>query len=121
MKVLIADDDITIHVSFTKPIQNMGHEVFNAYDGNQAFEMCQKEKPDLLLLDISMPKMDGRDICKKLKASSETKHITIIMLTSKDQQFDRTVGFEMGADDYVIKPCSVPYLERILNKIKVAQ
>ena len=118
MKILIADDDKTIHISFTKPLMGMGYEVFHAYDGAEAVEIAHKEKPDLLLLDVSMPKMDGRDVCKKLKMSSETDKITIIMLTAKDQQFDRQLGFEMGADDYITKPCSVVYLARILKKME---
>ena len=117
MKIIIADDDKTIHVSFTKPLVNMGHEVISAYNGVEALELAQKEKPDLLLLDISMPALDGREVCKKLKASEETKKINIIILSSKDQQFDRQIGFEVGADDYIIKPCSVMYLERMIKKL----
>ena len=119
MKILIADDDKTIHISFTKPLQNMGHEIINAYDGAEALELAQNEIPDLLLLDLTMPQMDGRDVCKKLKSSEDTKRINIIMLTSKDQQFDRQVGFEMGADDYITKPCSVAYLDRILKRMQM--
>lgn len=118
MKILIADDDKMIHISFTKPLVNMGHEVLNAYDGNEALEMAKNNMPDLMLLDVTMPLMDGRDVCRKLKQSDDTKEITIIMLTAKDQQFDRQVGFEVGADDYIVKPCSVAFLERILNKMK---
>ncbi len=117
MKILIADDDKIIHISFTKPLVNMGYEVLSAYDGKEALDMAQKEKPDLILLDVSMPLMDGRDVCKQLKNSVDTKQITIIMLTSKDQQFDRQVGFEMGADDYITKPCSIMYLERVIRKM----
>ena len=118
MKILIADDDKIIHISFTKPLVKMGHEVISAYDGEEALAMAQKEKPDLLLLDISMPSMDGRDVCKQLKGADDTKQICIVMLTSKDHQFDRQVGFEMGADDYISKPCSVMYLERLIKKIE---
>ena len=119
MKILIADDDKTIHISFTKPLVNLGHEVLNAYDGVEALQLAQTEGPDLILLDVTMPLMDGRDVCKKLKGSDETKEITIIMLSAKDQQFDRQVGFEMGADDYIIKPCSVSFIERVLNKMNL--
>nr|MBF0221390.1 response regulator [Desulfobulbaceae bacterium] len=118
MKILIADDDKTIHISFTKPLVNKGHEVLNAYDGEEAYEKAKAEMPDLILLDVTMPGMDGRDVCKKLKQSVDTKKITIVMLTAKDQQFDRQVGFEVGADDYIVKPCSVAFIERVLNKMK---
>lgn len=99
----------------------MGHEVLSVYDGAQALEVVQREKPDLVLLDISMPGLDGREVCKQIKSSPETKEITVVMLTSRDQQFDRQVGFEVGADVCVAKPCSVMYLERVLKKLKLSR
>ena len=118
MKILIADDDKTIHISLTKPLQESGHEVLNAYDGLEALDKVNQEKPDLVFLDISMPGMDGRNVCKAIKENEETKNITVIMLTAKETQFDRQVGFEVGADDYLSKPCSVMYIERAIRKLE---
>ena len=117
MKILIADDDSTIHMTYTKPLQDNGYEVFNAYDGDEAMAMVESHKPEFLVLDISMPGMDGRDICKELKSSPDTEHIRIIMLTARKEHFERRVGIEAGADDYLEKPCPVFYLERAINTL----
>jgi len=117
MKILIVDDDRVIHLTFTKPLIENGHEVFNVYDGQEALDMAVKHKPDIIVLDVTMPHMDGRDICKKLKASPETQHIKIIMLSARNSHHDRILGLELGADEYLSKPCSISHLERIINKI----
>lgn len=119
-KILIADDDHTTHIKFRKFLGSNGFEVLNAYDGEEAYSMAKEHLPDILLLDISMPKMDGRDVCRKLKAQPDTEQIQIIMITGKDLHSDRLVGFSVGADEYIEKPCSIYYLERsikaLLNK-----
>jgi len=79
--------------------------------------MARAHLPDILLLDISMPKMDGRDVCKKLKSEPGTSQIRIIMITGKDLHSDRLVGFSVGADEYIEKPCSVYYLERSIKAL----
>jgi DNA-binding response OmpR family regulator len=117
MKILIADDDRTIHISFAKPLANSGFDILHSYDGLDALRQAQESKPDVILLDLTMPKLDGREICKQLKSSSETKDIIIIMLTAKDQHHDRLLGFELGADEYISKPCSIAFLERIIRKL----
>ena len=117
MKILIVDDDRTIHLTYTKPLKKSGFEVLNAYDGQEAMDMASEHKPDVVLLDLTMPGMDGRDICKRLKSSPETQHIKIIMLTGKQTQNDRRVGFESGADEYLEKPCPISFIERAINKI----
>lgn len=117
VKVLIADDDRTAHIKFKKILVESGFEVSHAYDGGEALAKAQEEQPDVLLLDISMPLMDGRDVCKKLKGRPENADMVIIMVTGKDQQYDRMLGYELGADDYVTKPCTPHYLKRTIEKI----
>ena len=117
MKLLIADDDRVIHLTFTKPLIKNGFEVLSAFDGQEAMDMAIEHKPDIILLDLTMPKMDGRDICKKLKNSPETRHIKIIMLSGKNEHLDRLLGLELGADDYISKPCSIFHLERAINQL----
>lgn len=117
MKILIADDDRTIHLTFTKFLTNQGNEVLHAYDAAETQELAITERPDLILLDITMPSGDGRNICQRLKADPETQAIKIIMLTARDSQYDRTLALELGADDYISKPCSIPYLDRAITKV----
>jgi DNA-binding response OmpR family regulator len=117
MKILIADDDRTIHITFTKFLTTQGNEVLHAYDAAETLEMTLRERPDLLLLDITMPSGDGRNICQQIKADPETRSIKIIMLTARDSQYDRTLALELGADDFISKPCSIPYLDRAISKV----
>lgn len=116
MKILIADDDRTIHLSFTKFLTEQGHEVLHAYDAPEALALALAQRPDILLLDITMPAGDGRNICQQLKSSPETESIVIIMLTARESQHDRTLALELGANDYISKPCSIPYLDRAIAK-----
>lgn len=117
MKILIADDDATIHASFTKPLAQKGFEVFNAYDGKEALRIAEEQLPEIILLDLLMPEMDGRDVCTKLKNNPETKHIFIVMLSSKDQEWDRKLGLTLGAEEYIEKPCDLVFLNLVINKI----
>ena len=116
MKVLLVDDEEIIHLIYTENLQESGFDVLNAYDGDQALQIARDEKPDLVILDLVMPGMDGRDVCKKLKSSPETAHIKIVMLTGKDEQHDRILGFELGADEYLPKPYPVNFLETVVRK-----
>ena len=117
MKILIADDDRTIHISFTKFLTEQGHEVLHADDAAEALKLALSQQPDLILLDITMPAGDGRNICQQLKTSPKTEPIKIIMLTARESQHDRTLALELGADDFISKPCSIPYLERAIAKL----
>lgn len=117
MKILIADDDRTIHISFTKFLTEQGHEILHAYDATEAMQLALTQRPDLILLDITMPAGDGRNICQHLKSDPETKEIKIIMLTARESQHDRTLGLELGADDFISKPCSIAYLDRAITKL----
>lgn len=117
MKILIADDDATIHASFTKTLISKGFEVLHAYDGKEALEIAEEQLPEIILLDLLMPNMDGRDVCIKLKRNLRTSHIHIIMLSSKDQEWDRELGLTLGADEYIDKPCDLVYLNLVINRI----
>ncbi|MBU0481195.1 MAG: response regulator [Proteobacteria bacterium] len=116
MKILLVDDEEIIHLSYTEHLQDGGFEVLNAYNGNDALKLAREENPDLVILDLLMPGKDGRDVCKELKNDEETRHIKIIMLTGKDEQHDRVLGFELGADEYLPKPYPVNFLEVAVRK-----
>jgi two-component system phosphate regulon response regulator PhoB len=93
------------------------YEVIHAYDGADALMMAVEHNPDIILLDIMMPMLDGRTICKKIKSNPLTRDVKIVMVTGKSDQSDRLVGFELGADDYVEKPVSIAYLSRVVEKL----
>ncbi len=100
-KILIVDDDKNICELLRLYLEKEGYETRLAYDGEAAFVIFEQWQPDLVLLDIMMPKMDGWDTCRKIRAISD---VPIIMLTAKGETFDKVLGLELGADDYIVKP-----------------
>jgi two-component system phosphate regulon response regulator PhoB len=115
-KMLIADDSRYSHEIYTSFFGDE-FEYLHAYDGAEALLVAIDRLPDLIILDLMMPLLDGRSICKKLKSYPKTKDIKIIMVTAKNSQSDRLVGFEVGADDYLEKPCSMDLLARSLKNL----
>lgn len=100
-KILVVDDEESIVKIIAFNLKKEGYEVLSAGDGEQGFNIALSENPDLILLDIMMPKMDGYEVCKKLR---EKSNVPIIMLTARAEEVDKVVGLELGADDYVTKP-----------------
>jgi two-component system alkaline phosphatase synthesis response regulator PhoP len=116
-KILVVDDEIYIvHIlDFSLGVE--GYDVMTALDGEQALAKVEQEKPDLIVLDIMMPKLDGYETCKALKSAPETRDIPIILLSAKGRNVDQKVGFEVGADDYITKPFSPRKLVERINSI----
>ncbi|WP_067840448.1 response regulator YycF [Amphibacillus sediminis] len=102
-KILVVDDEKPIADILKFNLEKEGYEVICAYDGDQAIELTLQEDPDLLLLDIMLPKRDGNEVCREVR---KTHNMPIIMLTAKDSEIDKVLGLELGADDYVTKPFS---------------
>ena len=100
-KILVVDDDLNICELLRLYLTKEGYNVVIANDGVSAVTMFQEESPNLVLLDIMLPKLDGWQVCREIRKFSETP---IIMLTAKGEVFDRVLGLELGADDYVVKP-----------------
>ena len=100
-KILIVDDDKNICELLRLYLEKEGYETRLAYDGEAAFAVFEEWEPNLLLLDIMMPKQDGWETCRKIRATSA---VPIIMLTAKGETFDKVLGLELGADDYIVKP-----------------
>lgn len=102
-RILIVDDDANIRQVASFAVQKAGYQVVCGQDGRQALAMFRQEQPDLIVLDIKMPEMDGTDVCRVIRKESD---IPIIFLSSMDDEIDRIVGLELGADDYLTKPFS---------------
>lgn len=105
-RILIVEDDKHISKLVKYNLEKAGFECTVATTGEKALEILDKEPVDLIILDIMLPKMDGFQACKQIKQDKKFSHIPIIMLTAKGEEVDRVVGFELGADDYVVKPFS---------------
>ncbi len=116
-RILVVDDEIYIVHILDFSLGMEGYEVITALDGEQALEKARAEKPDLIVLDIMMPKLDGYETCKVLKAEAETKDIPVILLSAKGRNVDQKIGFEVGADDYITKPFSPRKLVERINAI----
>ena len=111
-KILIVDDEKTITNLLTHNLTKEGYNVVEANDGLEAIEKAGKEKPDLILLDVMLPKLDGLSVCKRIK---NMMNVPILMVTAKDDELDKIVGLELGADDYITKPFSV---RELLARVK---
>lgn len=105
--ILVVDDEIHILELIKFNLINSGYRVITADTGEQALKECEKELPDLILLDIMLPGIDGLEVCRRLKKNNDTNMIPIIMLTAKGEEIDKILGLELGADDYITKPFSV--------------
>ena len=100
-KALIVEDDVNIAELLKIYLQKDGFDTENAYDGEKALEVFETFRPDIVLLDIMLPKMDGWQVCREIRKTARTP---IIMLTAKGESMDKVSGLEMGADDYITKP-----------------
>ncbi len=103
-KILVVDDEAVLVETIAYNLEQAGYQVVTASDGISALEATHKEAPDLIILDIMLPGMDGLEICRQLRREGDTATIPIIMLTAKGEEIDKVVGLEVGADDYVTKP-----------------
>lgn len=118
-KILVVDDEEEIVNNLRMALEMKGYETLSAYDGQEALDIARKEKPDLILLDIIMPRVNGYQVCRQLKKEEETKSIPILMLTAKTRDSDRFWGKETGADDYITKPYdTLDLLEKIGQFLK---
>jgi phosphate regulon transcriptional regulator PhoB len=106
-KILITDDEKDIVELISYNLAKEGFSIIKAYDGEAALRLVKLQKPDLLILDLMLPRMSGIDVCKTIRNNPDTANLPIIMLTAKADETDKIVGLEIGADDYITKPFSV--------------
>ena len=111
-KVLVVDDEIALLETLSYNLKKQGYEVLTAGDGLLALDLARKEKPDLIILDLMLPGMDGLEVCRVLRKEQNTP---VLMLTARDDEIDRVVGLEVGADDYLTKPFS---MRELLARVK---
>ena len=103
-KILIVDDEIQLVDMVKMRLEANSYDVITAYDGQEGLDKARKEKPDLIILDLMLPKMDGYKVCRMLKFDEKYKSIPIVMFSARAQEEDEKMGMEVGADDYVTKP-----------------
>ncbi len=113
--ILVVDDEKSIMELLVFNLQKEGYNTLEAYDGVTAVEMAMNEKPDLILLDVMLPKLDGISVCKKIRYALNISNIPILMISAKDTESDKIVGLEMGADDYITKPFQI---REVMARIK---
>ena len=116
-KILLADDEEDIKTVIKLYLESKGYDVVTSYDGLDTLDKVKAEKPDLILLDIMMPVINGFEVCKQLKADENTSHIPIVMLSAASQADSVERAIEAGALDYIVKPFEPPRIEAILKKI----
>jgi DNA-binding response OmpR family regulator len=103
-RILLVDDEQAVQKLLSYPLRKEGYDVVPAHDGREALDRFAEQRFDLVVLDIMLPKLDGIEVCRRLRSRSQ---VPIIMLTAKDDEIDKVLGLEMGADDYITKPFSV--------------
>src|SRR6266480_7243127 len=103
-KILIVDDEPTIVELLEEHLRSEGYETTHAYSGEEALQMLEQNVPDLVLLDLMLPGMDGYEVCRLMQRDSRLNHVPVIMLTARSAVPNKVMGYERGADDYVVKP-----------------
>lgn len=106
-KILLVEDEEDLRQVVEFNLSHSGHDVVTAANGAEGLRLVRKERPELVLLDVMLPDITGLDVCRQIKTDPELRNIAVVMLTARAEEIDRVVGFELGADDYVVKPFSV--------------
>ena len=114
-KILVVDDEVDLVETIRFPLEMEGFNVLVSYNGEEGLNQARKENPDLILLDLMLPKLDGYKVCRLLKFDERYKHIPILMLTAKTQEKDKLLGMETGADEYITKPFDI---DELMTKVK---
>jgi two-component system, OmpR family, phosphate regulon response regulator PhoB len=124
-RIVVVEDEQDLRQVLEYNLKLHGHEVFAAASGGEGLRLGRERRPDLVLLDLMLPDLSGTEVCRSLKENQGTRDIPVMMLTARGEEIDRVVGFELGADDYVVKPFSVRELmlriQAILRRGKQAE
>jgi two-component system alkaline phosphatase synthesis response regulator PhoP len=114
-RILVVDDEVDLVETVRFSLELEGYDVLVTYNGEEALNQARKENPDLILLDLMLPKLDGYKVCRLLKFDERYKHIPILMLTAKTQEKDKAIGMETGANEYITKPFD---MDELMKKVK---
>ena len=114
-KILVVDDEPDLVETVQFSLETEGYHVLAAYNGEDGLNQARKDSPDMIILDLMLPKLDGYKVCRLLKFDEKYKHIPILMLTAKAQEKDKILGKETGADDYMTKPFDI---DQLMEKVK---
>jgi DNA-binding response OmpR family regulator len=114
-KILIAEDERDIRELITFTLKFAGHEVFQTSNGEEAYQMATRIIPDLIVLDVRMPRMTGYEVCEQIKSNSNTQNIPVVFLSAKGQENEVKMGIEVGAEEYILKPFSP---EQLVERVK---
>jgi DNA-binding response OmpR family regulator len=115
-KIALIEDDSDLYSLLKYNLEKEGFTLVGSQTGKGAIELCRRERPDLILLDIMLPDSDGLDICKGIRSHSELAHLPVIFLTARASETDRIVGLELGANDYIVKPF---FIRELIARIKI--
>jgi DNA-binding response OmpR family regulator len=115
-KIVLIEDDADLYSLIQYNLDKEGFAMVGSQTGKGAIELCRRERPDLVILDIMLPDSDGLEICKGIRAHSELQHIPVIFLTARASETDRIVGLELGANDYIVKPF---FVRELIARIKI--
>jgi CheY-like chemotaxis protein len=116
-KILVVDDEQHIVMILKDSLEFSGFQVVTAADGVEALQVFEKENPELVVLDIGMPKLDGWEVCRRLKTDPKTRDVPVIILTAYAQTSDQRKGVQLGADRFITKPCDLTYLVEEINML----
>ncbi|HLX45886.1 MAG TPA: response regulator transcription factor, partial [Bryobacteraceae bacterium] len=115
-KIVLIEDDQDLYSLIQYNLEKEGFGVAGSQTGRGALDLCRRERPDLVILDIMLPDSDGLEICKAIRANQELAHIPVIFLTARASETDRIVGLELGANDYIVKPF---FVRELIARIKI--
>src|SRR5271170_4470035 len=115
-KIVLIEDDQDLYSLIQYNLEKEGFGVAGSQTGRGALDLCRRERPDLIILDIMLPDSDGLEICKAIRAHTELAHIPVIFLTARATETDRIVGLELGANDYIVKPF---FVRELIARIKI--
>ena len=115
--ILIIEDDPALLEVTSYNLQAVGYKILSAMSGDEGLRLAMSESPDMILLDVMLPGLNGIEVCQRLRADDKTKNVPVIMLTAKGEESDQLIGFTVGADDYVTKPFSVRVLQERIRAI----
>jgi two-component system response regulator RpaA len=110
-KIIVVDDDLAIQTLVKVNLEMQGHQVLTASDGVEGYALVQQEQPDLVILDVMMPNADGYTVCQRIRKNPDIANISVLMLTALGVVEDKVKGFDVGADDYLVKPFELPELQ----------